>query len=34
MLQEILRQFLAYGDVRRDEGFLGLFVTLDGSVWN
>jgi len=34
LLQEILRQFLAYGDVRRDEGFLGLFVTLDGSVWN
>ena len=32
LLQEILRQFLAYGDVRRDEGFLGLFVTLDGSV--
>ena len=34
LLQEILRQFVAYGDVRGDSGFLGLFVTLDGSVWN
>ena len=34
LLQEILRQFVAYGDVSRDAGFLGLFVTLDGSVWN
>ena len=34
LLQEILRQFIAYGDVSRDSGFLGLFVTLDGSVWN
>ena len=34
VLQEILRQFIAYGDVSRDSGFLGLFVTLDGSIWN
>ena len=34
VLKEILRQFIAYGDVSRDSGFLGLFVTLDGSIWN
>lgn len=32
LLQEILRQFVAYGDV--SIGYRGLFVTLDGSVWN
>ena len=32
LLQEILRQFIAYGDV--GESYRGLFVTLDGSLWN
>ena len=32
LLQEILRQFIAYGDI--GESYRGLFVTLDGSLWN
>jgi len=32
LLQEILRQYIAYGDVSGE--YRGLFVTLDGSVWN
>ena len=32
LLQEILRQFVAYGDARLGDR-RGVFVTLDGSVW-
>lgn len=32
LLQEILRQFIAYGSI--DADYRGLFVTLDGSLWN
>jgi hypothetical protein len=33
LLQEILRQFVAYGDALLDRDRRGVFVTLDGSAW-